>query len=241
MKIIGVILTYNCEQMIQRTIDNIPKEYFDKIICCDDNSNDKTGLIVKKNNIDFFTHKHFGYGGNLFFGLKKAFKNGATHVVELHGDGQYDFKAIIDCIPLIKKNADLILGNRFYRYLKPLSHGMDLIRFFGNLLITNIGSIGLGIKSRDLFPGFRVYSRRFYESIDLENTSDNYFFSFEIIAQSKFLNLSIVSVPVDCDYKEMHSSMSLINGFPAIYHTIKTVIMYRLAKLSIKTKFFKNL
>ena len=43
---------------------------------------------------------------------------GATHVVELHGDGQYDFKQVkfmkkFDC------GADLVLGNRFYNYLQP--------------------------------------------------------------------------------------------------------------------------
>ena len=48
MKIIGLILTYNCENMIQRTINNIPREYFNRIICADDNSSDNTKKIVKE-------------------------------------------------------------------------------------------------------------------------------------------------------------------------------------------------
>ena len=241
MKIVGLILTYNCESMIQRAIDNIPKEYLYKIICADDNSQDNTGKIVKNNNIDFLTHEHLGYGGNLFYGLEHAFKLGATHVVELHGDAQYDFNAIKKCIPLINQEADLILGNRFYKYLEPLRNGMDIFRYFGNIFLTFIGSIGLGIYTRDLFPGFRIYSKNFFETIDLKNTSNNYFFSFEIIAQSKYLNLKICSVPVQCDYKLEHNSMALINGFPAILHTIKTVMLYRIAKLNIKVGIFKNL
>ena len=59
------------------------------------------------------------------------------------------------------KNIDLILGNRFYEYKKPLENKMGLIKFFGNIGVTFIASIGLGIRSRDLFPGFRVYSRIF--------------------------------------------------------------------------------
>lgn len=241
MKIIGLILTYNCEPMIQRAIDNIPKKHFNKIICADDNSSDKTSEIVKNNNIEFLTHEHLGYGGNLFFGLKKAFELGATHVVELHGDGQYDFKVVKDCVSLIDKDADLILGNRFYKYSQPLKNGMDIYRYMGNIFLTLIGSIGLGIRSRDLFPGFRVYSKKFFDRIDIQNTSDNYFFSFEIIAQSKFLNLKIFTIPVNCDYKLEHSSMALINGFAVILHTIKTVIIYRMAKINIKIGIFKNL
>lgn len=241
MKIIGLILTYNCEPMIQKAINNIPKKYFNKIICADDNSKDRTGEIVKSNKIEFLTHDHLGYGGNLFYGLKKAFELGATHVIELHGDGQYDFKVVKDSLPLINNGADLILGNRFYKYYQPLKSGMDIYRFMGNILLTLIGSIGLGMKTRDLFPGFRIYSKNFFDKIDIINTSNNYFFSFEIIAQSKYLNLNILTIPVNCDYKHEHSSMALINGLPAIFHTIKTVVLYRMAKLKIKISIFKNL
>ena len=45
--------------------------------------------LFKKTHL-FFSHTHTGYGGNLFDGLKIAFEKGATHVVEIHGDGQYD-------------------------------------------------------------------------------------------------------------------------------------------------------
>ena len=55
MKIIGVIMTYNCEQFVQKAIDRIPKQYFDQLICTDDGSTDKTIEVVKKNSIEFCT------------------------------------------------------------------------------------------------------------------------------------------------------------------------------------------
>ena len=241
MKIIGLILTYNCENLVQKAIDNIPKNILHDVICSDDGSSDNTSEILKKNNIKFYTHKHMGYGGNLFFGMRKAFDMGATHVIELHGDGQYDFNAILPSLKLIEEENDLILGNRFYNYLAPLKQGMDPIRYLGNILITTIGNFGLGLKHRDLFPGYRIYSYNFFKKIDIKKTSNNYFFSFEIIAKCKYLNLKISSIPVNCDYKSEHKSMSLINGLPAILHTLKTVFSYRLAKLNIKKGLFKNL
>ena len=94
MKIIGVIMTYNCEQFVQNAIDQIPKDEFDALLCTDDGSTDNTIEIIKKNNIQHIVNNHLGYGKNLYAGMKKAFELGATHVVELHGDSQYDFSQV---------------------------------------------------------------------------------------------------------------------------------------------------
>ena len=241
MKLTGVILTYNCERLVQKAIDKIPKNILHEIICIDDASIDNTKEVVEKNNILFFTHEHKGYGGNLFEGLKIAFKRGATHVIEIHGDGQYDLRRIIDVKKILEKDntIDLILGNRFYEYKKPLENKMGLVKFFGNIGVTFIASIGLGLKSRDLFPGFRVYSKNFYNTLNFEKLSKFYWFSFEIIALSVFNKLSIRDIPADCDYKSEHTSMSMWKGFPFIFHTVKTIIQFRLAKFKIKTGIFK--
>ena len=45
MKIIGLILTYNCENLVQKSIDKIPKNTLDEIICSDDESSDNTKTI----------------------------------------------------------------------------------------------------------------------------------------------------------------------------------------------------
>ena len=71
MKLIGIILTYNCEKLVQKAIDKIPKNILYDVICADaDASSDNTKSILEKNNIPFFTHEHTGYGGTSFFGLK---------------------------------------------------------------------------------------------------------------------------------------------------------------------------
>ena len=240
-KVIGVLLTYNCENLVQKAINNIPREEFDDLICSDDGSKDKTIQIVEKNNIEVLRNEHKGYGGNLFAGIKKAFEMGATHVVELHGDGQYDFKQVKFMKKKFDDGADLVLGNRFYNYLQPLKDKMDFVKYFGNIFLTFIASIGLSIKSNDLFPGFRGYSKKFYEKTDTSKTSLYYWFSFEIIAQCKYLNLNIKDVDVRCDYRTEHHSMPISKGIPLIFSTLKIIFLYRLAKLGIKYSFFKNL
>ena len=241
MKIIGVLMTYNCERVVQNAIDKIPKDEIDDIICSDDGSIDNTLSIIKKNNIKFVQNHHTGYGGNLYAGMKKAFEMGATHVIELHGDGQYDF----DQTPEMKKkffeNSDLVLGNRFHDYLQPFKDGMPLYIYFGNLFLTFLGRIGLGTMVNDLFQGFRGYSKKFFDTIDTSNMYKDYRFSFEVIAQAQFLSLKISSIPVRCDYKSDHQSMPLKRAIPCIIHTVRTGIMYRLAKLGIRYSIFKKI
>ena len=240
-KIFGLIMTYNCASLVEKAYRSLPKECFDNIICTDAGSIDNSVEVARDLGIQVFTHPHTGYGGNLFFGLKKAFELGATHVIEIHGDGQYSTSQIPLTISKLESGCDLILGNRYHDMLQPLRDGMDPIRYLGNIFLSTIGRIGLGIPTRDLFPGHRAYSKRFIDTIDSSRTSKNYFFSFEIIAQSKFFNLKICQVPVRCDYKGEHHSMRLRKGVPFILHTFKTIIHYRLALNKIKLGIFSSI
>ena len=240
-KVIGVLMAYNCSRLLKRAYKSIPFAYFDEIICVDDGSTDDTVAVAQELGIPVFTHPHTGYGGNLFFGFKKALEKDATFIIELHGDGQYDFAAVPAALEKLALGCDLVLGNRFHDMLQPLRDGMDLARYFGNIFLCTIGRVGLGIATRDLFPGFRGYSRCFVETIDTAHTSKNYFFSFEIIAQARYYNLKICPVPVRCDYKREHTSMKLSKGGAAILHTCRTVLQYRLARLNIRYGLFKEL
>lgn len=242
-RIIGVLLTYNCASMVERAIRRIPEGCFDEVICADDGSTDGTEAVVSKHDIPVFSHPHEGYGGNLYFGWCKALERGATHVFELHGDGQYDFGVTPVAIELLAAGCDLVLGNRFEPdIVQPLRDGMDLARFLGNIVLTTIARVGLGIPSRDLFPGFRAYSRTFIETIDVTRTWKHYGFSFDIIAQARYCGLRIGHLAVRCDYTLEHSTPPLWKGLTTfVFHTCYTVLLYRLARMNIKRGIFTSL
>ena len=241
MKLFGLILTYNCENLVEKTINSLSKNLFYKIICSDDGSVDNTKQKLIENNIDFFSHKHTGYGGNLLFGLKKAFELGATHVVEIHGDGQYDFKNLHEIKSLFeKKNSDLILGNRFYNLSETLKNGMPFHIFLGNIFFSSIARIGLGLRHKDLFPGQRAYSKNFFEMIINYELSNGYQFSFEIIALSKLHNLKINSVNSKCNYKGDRKTAPLSYTLFCFLNIIITCILYRLSKKNVFFSSFKK-
>tara|TARA_Y100001935_G_C17238236_1_gene474212 strand:+ start:372 stop:1100 length:729 start_codon:yes stop_codon:yes gene_type:complete len=238
-KIIGVLMTFNCEKVVEKAINKIPKDKLYKLICTDDGSTDKTVEIVKSHGIEVVENEHFGYGANLFSGMKKAFDMGATHVAEIHGDGQYDYNQIQPLKERFDNNADLVLGDRFYDMKQPLRDGMPLFIYVGNIFLSLAGRILLSLNLGDLFPGFRGYSKKFFEEMKGAEFSNDYKFSFEIIARSKYKNLNIVSVPVRCDYKSEHHTAPISKAFPIIFNVIYTGLAYRFNKFNIKLR--KNL
>ena len=237
MKIFALVLTYNSGKFIKNVLKSIPKNTFDKIICSDDGSNDQTLNIIENENITLVRNNHGGYGSNLFSGLQKCFEEGATHVVEVHGDGQYDLKFTKNMFQKFIEGNDLVLGNRFYQSGIALKNGMPKYIYYGNKFLTLIGSIGLNIKSNDLFPGFRGYSKKFFETIKSTKFSPGYQFSLEIIAKSHFENLKISSVPCENNYDGVTAPLSYT--IVCLLHLFWVCLLYRIGKMGKKFYFFK--
>ena len=144
--------------------------------------------------------------------------HGATHVVELHGDSQYDFSYVKEMKKKFEEGSDLVLGNRFFDYKQPLNDGMPIHIYLGNIFLTILGKIGLGIKNNDLFQGFRGYSKELFNKINVDNYNQDYRFSYEIIAQSYFLNLKISSVQLTIIKVNI---LCFQRAIPCIIHAIK--------------------
>ncbi|MDP3725666.1 MAG: glycosyltransferase family 2 protein [bacterium] len=240
-RVFGVILVYNCARLLPDAFKKFPLHLFDTVIIADDGSTDNTYEVAKNLGVPAFTNPHRGYGGNLKFALKKVVEMGADFVVELHGDGQFDSSAVPSAITKLKSGCDFVLGNRFTDLLQPLKDGMGLIRYCGNLTLSFMARVVLQIPHRDLFTGLRAYSKHLVESVDLTAGSDDYFFSFEIIAQARYVGLSFCFVPTRANYHGEHTSMSLWKGVIEIFQTTHTLILYLLAQFGIKIGIFSSL
>lgn len=230
-KVIGVILTYNCARLVVDIVSRIPKNSVDVLIIVDDGSTDNVKIIAKQLHVPFFTHAHLGYGGNMVFGLSLAHSMGAQYVVEIHGDGQYDPQII----PLAREKSvlhsyDLLLGTRFQSLHEPLQLGMPKVRYIANIALSSIERIVLGVPISEFHSGFRIYSRRFIEVINLETASKGHLFSFESIVQARFFNLRIGEIAVRCDYKKEHTSISLKHSVVFALQTFVVLYEYVLSR-----------
>ncbi len=228
-KIIGVILAYNVASMLPRAIQRIPKGLLDDLIVMDDGSKDGTYEVAKKLGVKAFRHvPNRGYGGNLKAGLKKALEMGADYIVEIHGDGaQFNPISITYAMPHMKEgNAQLILGSRFSVPGKALENGMPVIRFIANKFLSFFDRIVLGLSLTEFHTGFRIYGRKLLENVPYDANTNDYLFSFQIIAQAAYYRMPVREVPVEADYKGEHTS-----------HALKGAVWYAIRTFSVLTQF----
>lgn len=231
-KIVAVVLAYNCEKMLDRAYERIPKHLVDDIIVMDDGSTDNTFARAQELGLKAFRHSpNRGYGGNLKAGLEKAFAMGADYVVEVHGDGaQFDPISIQYALPYMQQGFDLILGSRFQNPRNALANGMPLIRFVANHFLSFFDRWVLKLPLTEFHTGFRIYSRHLIENVPYKSNSEDYLFSFQIIAQAGFFNMRVGEVPVEADYKSQHTSHKLSGAAIYAFQTFYVLARYTLAK-----------
>ncbi len=242
LKIIGVILAYNCAKMLPRAVERIPKGVLDGLFVMDDGSKDGTYEAAKKLKLKAFRHTpNKGYGGNLKEGMKRALDMGADYIVEIHGDGaQFNPESIHYAIPFMKEDAQLILGSRFQEPKKALENGMPLIRFIANRFLSFFDRIVLGLPLTEFHTGFRIYGRKLLENVPYESNSNDYLFSFQIIAQAAYYNMPVREVPVEADYKSEHTSHSIKGATLYALQTFVILSQFMLAKIGIYNKIFNK-
>ena len=206
----------------------------------DDGSKDNTSGVAKDLGLKVFRHvPNRGYGGNIKAGLKKALELGADYVVEIHGDGaQFNPESIFYAKTFMEEGAQLILGSRFQQPRKALNNGMPLIRFCGNRFLSFFDRLVLGLPLTEFHTGFRIYGKKLLEVIPYDLNSNDYLFSFEIIAQAAYYGLPVREVPVEADYKNKHTSHALTGAAIYAVQTFGVLLKFLSAK---KLKIYSTL
>ena len=238
-KVIGIIMTYNCADLVVGAYENVPKEHYDEIIVVDDGSTAGTANIARGLGIPRFVHEHYGYGDHVKFGLKRALEHGADIMVEIHGDGQYEHGNVGEAIALMQKNEhDFILGSRFTHGAHPMRDGMPLSRYIAISGLSLMDRLVLQAPLSEFHSGFRLYSRKLAETLPTEGTSNGYLYSYELITQARYYDLSITEVPVRCDFINDHTSMDLMKSIKYTLATRRVLFQYVLAQLGLRMRLF---
>lgn len=240
-KVVGMITAYNCGQTILQTVANVPKNTFDYLFITEDHSTDDTLFWCKKTNLPLFTHKNLGYGGNVQYGLEKALRMGASYIVEIHGDNQYDTRIVPQAIAKMQKDhLGFLLGTRFHKPSTALHNKMPLVRFLANRFLSFFDRLVLGVQLSEFHSGFRIYSRELLETVGFAHTSKNFLYSFEIIAQAAFYKIRVGEMPVVCNYKEAHTSISIKNSVLYAVQMFGILYQFLLAKIGVRTGIFST-
>lgn len=233
-KVIVVMPAFNAEKTLERTHDDVPRDWVDEIILTDDGSRDGTVELGRKLGLRVFVHeKNKGYGANQKTCYREALKLGGDIMVMVHPDHQYDPKVIPQLIlPLRNEECDAVFGSRMLGG-RPLEGGMPKWKYLGNIFLTALENAVFYMYLTEYHSGLRAYSRRYLEAVKFELNSDDFVFDSEIIAQGVIHNLRIREIPIETRYFEEASKIGLLQSIVYGFSILKTLVKFKLHKKGI--------
>ncbi len=222
----------NSAKTLAATYHAIPPGVIDEVILVDNKSKDETVTIAESLGIKVVRHpSDRGYGGSLKSCLTAAVDAGADLIVELHPDGQYNTELVPDLIARARETGvGIVMGSRFIPARRALEGNMPMWKFVGNRCLTFLNSVLLGTWLSEFHTGYRVYSAALVRGIPYRNNSDDYLFSFEIIAQSVYYGFGVQEIPAFSRYYKEASSCPPWGTIKYSVGALFASIKYRLQK-----------
>src|SRR5688500_5992843 len=230
-KICVVMPAYNAEKTLERTYQDLPLDWVDDIVLVDDASRDRTVEISRRLGLHTVVHpKNRGYGGNQKTCYAEALARGADIVVMVHPDHQYDPKYVPELVgPLLGQECDAVFGSRMLGG-RPLEGGMPKWKYLANIFLTAVANATFYVFLSEYHSGLRAYSRRYLESVDLTQNSDDFVFDTEIIAQGVWKGLRIREIPIQTRYFPEASQIGFSRSVRYGFAVLSVLAIYKLDK-----------
>ncbi len=200
-----VLPTYNERENVEPIVAAILAQAPDlEVLVVDDNSPDGTGQIADHLAAETPGHRvhvlhregKLGLGTAYIKGFQWALERGYEDVFEMDADFSHDPADLLRLRDAVRvAGADAAVGSRW------VGHGGTRNWSFLRTFISRGGSLYarliLGVPIHDLTSGFKCFSRRVLESLDLESIHSNgYAFQVELNYRCHRLGFRIVEVPI---------------------------------------------
>ncbi len=212
-KVVCVLPAYNAQKTLEMTLSAVPAGVVDLFILVDDCSTDETINEAKRLSDRFplkvVAHqKNRGYGGNQKTCYREALLAGADIVVMLHPDYQYEPRLLPALTTLVASGIyDVSLGSRILGG-HALKGGMPVYKYISNRFLTAFENLLIGQKLSEYHTGYRAFSKRVLETLNLESNSDDFVFDNEMLVQAHIAGFLIGEISVPTKYFEEASSIS---------------------------------
>lgn len=198
-----IIPTYNEKENIEAIIKKVfslDGEY--NVLIIDDGSPDGTATIVKRLQEEF-QNKLFmiersgklGLGTAYLTGFKWALENGYDYIVEMDADFSHNPDDLPRLYAACKECGGVAIGSRYSDGISVVNWpiGRILMSYFASIYVKTV----LGMKIHDCTAGFKCYSRKALETIDLDDVRmKGYGFQIEMKYTAWKLGFKLVEVPI---------------------------------------------
>ena len=203
-KKVVIIPTYNEKENIEaiiRKVFSLPGEYH--ILVIDDGSPDGTAAIVRGLQGEFPGRLHLiersgklGLGTAYLTGFRWALEKGYDYIFEMDADFSHNPDDLLRLhAACAEQGADLAIGSRYCNGVSVVDWplGRIIMSYYASKYVRMI----LGMKIKDTTAGFKCYSRRVLETIDLDSVRmHGYGFQIEMKYTAWKLGFKLQEVPI---------------------------------------------
>ena len=201
---IVIIPTYNEKENIEkiiRKVFSLPIEF--KVLIIDDGSPDGTALIVKTLQKEFPNQLHIleragklGLGTAYIAGFKWAITHHYDYIFEMDADFSHNPEDLVQLYEACADGkADMAIGSRYKSGVNVVNWPMGrvLMSYFASKYVRFI----TGMKIADTTAGFKCYTRKVLETIDLDKIKfKGYAFQIEMKFTIWKMGFKIEEVPI---------------------------------------------
>ncbi|MDR2409397.1 MAG: glycosyltransferase family 2 protein [Bacteroidales bacterium] len=196
MKLIIQIPCYNEEEMLERTIGDLPRriEGVDIIeyLIVNDGSADKTVEVAERAGVHHIVNfnRNKGLARGFAAGIDACLRLGADVIINTDADNQYRGEDIERLArPILEGKADIVIGERPIGQTAHFSPLKKKLQRFGSWVVRVASKTSVP----DAPSGFRAYSR---EAALRLNVINEYTYTLETIIQAGRNKMAIMSVPI---------------------------------------------
>ncbi|MBE9468740.1 MAG: polyprenol monophosphomannose synthase [Bacteroidetes bacterium] len=214
---IVIIPTYNEKENIEEMIKKVfsLNRTFD-ILIVDDNSPDGTKEIVKSLQKEYSERlflierqEKLGLGTAYIAGFKWSIEKKYDYIFEMDADFSHNPEDLIPLYNACSNGADLSIGSRYISGVNVVNWPMNrvIMSYFASKYVRFI----TGMKIKDTTAGFKCYTRKVLEAIDLDKIKfKGYAFQIEMKFTAWKLGFIIKEVPII--FTERNKGASKMSG-----------------------------
>ena len=189
-----------------------------EIIVVDNASNDETAAVAREAGARVVNETRLGKGFALLTGFAAASR--ADYCVMVDGDNTYPADEVTNLIDAAENGAaDVVIGTRLdSEHPGAFRPGHSL----GNRFFIWLVRFLFGIKTRDLFSGYRVLSRRFLDIAPLIATGFDV--EAELAVQARMNGFRVIEIPVEYRARGEDSN-SKLRTIKDGYHILRSIMI----------------
>ncbi len=206
-KLVIQIPCLNEAETLPATLKDLPRHIpgIDQVevLVIDDGSQDDTAAVAWASGADRVIRfrRRKGLAAAFTAGIDASLKLGADYIVNTDGDNQYagqDLPALLT--PLLRGEADIVIGDRNIKGLKHLSGGRKLLQRLGSWVVRQVSRTQVP----DTTSGFRAYTR---EAALRMTIVSEFSYTLESIIQAGKQRMAIAYVPITTNPRTRESRL----------------------------------